>query len=61
MTTTRAEGVYVSTSIVGSAPYDTRLFCIERVNGNDSISSVEITETEARSLIAQLGSLGVWQ
>lgn len=60
MTSTRAEGVYVSVSTAGLAPFTARLFLLERVNENDSISSVEITEAEARSMIVQLGSLGVW-
>lgn len=52
---TRPEGVYVTKVPV----YDTTLFNIERVNGNQTVSSVEITKDEARNLIFQLASLGV--
>lgn len=55
----RAEGVYVTESIAGLPPYTVRLFKIERVNGNDTVTSVEITEAEANDLIGQLQNLGL--
>lgn len=55
----RPEGVYVSASIAGISPYAVRLFDIQRVNGNATVTSVEITEGEAAALIDQLQALGV--
>jgi hypothetical protein len=55
----RAEGVYVSERTVGTPPYEVRLFKIERVNGDCSVSELEITEEEARDMVAQLARMHV--
>ena len=49
---TRREGAYVSMEVVG--PYATKLFTIERVNGDQSVSKVGLTEDEARIVVDRL-------
>jgi hypothetical protein len=56
---TRPEGVYVTESIVGLPPYTVRLFKIERVNGDCSVSKLEITEEESKDMVVQLAQMGV--
>ncbi len=60
----RPEGVYVTKRTYppeGDGMYSTKLFNIQRVNGDCTVTGVEITKDEARSLIFQLASLGVHQ
>lgn len=46
----RPEGVYVSND-----PYvGTDLYLIERVNGDDSVSKVEVTRDEAETIVIHL-------
>lgn len=50
----RPEGIYASSSVyIGAA----QLILIERVNGDNSVNSVEITRGEAKSLIEQIERL----
>jgi hypothetical protein len=48
----RAEGAYVSMEVVGL--YATKLFTIERVNGDQSVSKVGLTEDEAKVVVDRL-------
>ena len=43
-------------SVAGLPPYTVRLFKIERVNGDDTVSEIQITEGEAIDMVAQLAS-----
>lgn len=53
----RPEGVYVSETTV---VYDIKLYLIERVNGNATVSSVEITQREAENMMSQLEAFKVF-
>jgi hypothetical protein len=50
----RAEGAYVSSSVyVGAA----QLILIERVNGDCSVSSIEVTRDEAKVIVERIQQL----
>lgn len=55
----REEGVYVTEIVAGLPPYTVRLFKIERVNGNDTVTVEEITESEAKDMVAQFARMGI--
>lgn len=52
---TRPEGVYISSKMYpDSGQYSTRLFTIERVNGDCSVSRVILAQDEVSKVVAEL-------
>lgn len=47
----RSEGAYLTYESAGLPPYEVKLFTIVRVNGDQSVSKIELTETELRTVV----------